>query len=134
MATTVTAIIATFKPHAEAAVAFCDAFNACSDAVAPLFDTMAFFFSTFNSLNNFYKMNGTDLIIERIFNAPLPLVWKALTENELMKQWYFDLAEFKAENGFKFEYPTLQSALNDLLYFIIMSGTIVFPVAVCVER
>lgn len=42
--------------------------------------------------------------IERIFNAPVSDVWAALTQKELMKEWYFDLAEFKPEVGFKFEF------------------------------
>ncbi|MDX2174784.1 MAG: SRPBCC domain-containing protein [Bacteroidota bacterium] len=40
---------------------------------------------------------------ERIFKASRKDVWRAITEKELMKQWYFDLPEFKAEVGFKFE-------------------------------
>jgi uncharacterized protein YndB with AHSA1/START domain len=49
-------------------------------------------------------MEKQNVIVERIFKAPLPLVWKALTEKELMKQWYFDLEEFKIEIGFKFQF------------------------------
>ena len=40
---------------------------------------------------------------ERIFKATKKDVWRALTEKDLMKQWYFDLLEFKAEVGFTFE-------------------------------
>lgn len=43
-------------------------------------------------------------IIERVFDASIETVWKAITENELMKQWYFNLPEFKAEVGFKFSF------------------------------
>jgi uncharacterized protein YndB with AHSA1/START domain len=42
--------------------------------------------------------------IERIFNAKRADVWRAITEKELMKQWYFNLPEFKAEVGFVFEF------------------------------
>ena len=45
------------------------------------------------------------IIIERIYNAPIELVWRAITERELMKQWYFDFAEdFKPEVGAWFEW------------------------------
>ena len=44
------------------------------------------------------------LIVERTFNAPLPLVWKAITDAGEMRQWYFDLKEFKPEPGFEFEF------------------------------
>lgn len=48
--------------------------------------------------------NKSDLTIERLFDASISKVWQAITQKELMKQWYFDLAEFKAEIGFKFEF------------------------------
>ncbi|MCI0706393.1 MAG: SRPBCC domain-containing protein [Ignavibacteriae bacterium] len=43
-------------------------------------------------------------IIERTYEAPVDLVWKAITEKERMKQWYFDLKEFKPEVGFEFQF------------------------------
>ena len=43
-------------------------------------------------------------LIERIFNANIADVWRAVIEKELMKLWYFDLTEFKAEEGFIFEF------------------------------
>lgn len=49
-------------------------------------------------------MSPYTFIIERIFNASVEIVWNAITKKELMKQWYFDLPEFKAEVGFKFEF------------------------------
>jgi uncharacterized protein YndB with AHSA1/START domain len=42
--------------------------------------------------------------IERIYNAPIQTVWSALTEKDQMKQWYFDLPEFKPEVGFEFQF------------------------------
>ena len=44
------------------------------------------------------------VVIERTFNAPVARVWKALTDVEQMRQWYFDLREFKPETGFEFEF------------------------------
>ena len=49
-------------------------------------------------------MNSEPFVIERIFNAPSAKVWKAITSREDMKQWYFDLAEFKPEVGFEFSF------------------------------
>ena len=49
-------------------------------------------------------MKTQTVIVERIFNADKESVWRAITEKELMKQWYFNLAEFKKEPGFKFEF------------------------------
>ena len=43
-------------------------------------------------------------IIERTYNAPADKVWQAITDKDKMKQWYFDLAEFKPEVGFEFRF------------------------------
>lgn len=44
------------------------------------------------------------LVVERVFDAPRELVWKALTEADRMRHWYLDLVEFRAEVGFEFEF------------------------------
>jgi uncharacterized protein YndB with AHSA1/START domain len=44
------------------------------------------------------------VVIERTINAPVDRVWKALTDVEEMRQWYFDLKEFRPEVGFEFEF------------------------------
>jgi len=44
------------------------------------------------------------IIVERTFKAAAAVVWKALTDKNEMKKWYFDLAEFKAEKGFQFQF------------------------------
>ena len=44
------------------------------------------------------------VVLERAFNAPIARVWRALTDVEEMRQWYFDLKEFKPEVGFQFEF------------------------------
>jgi len=49
-------------------------------------------------------MKNEPLIIERTFNASVERVWKAITSKDDMKQWYFDLAEFKPEVGFEFQF------------------------------
>ena len=47
---------------------------------------------------------GREISAERIFNAPVQKVWKAITDKNDMKQWYFDLKEFKPEVGFEFQF------------------------------
>lgn len=49
-------------------------------------------------------MEHTPLIIEREFNAPIDLVWRAITEKELMEKWYFDIADFALEVGHTFHF------------------------------
>jgi uncharacterized protein YndB with AHSA1/START domain len=50
------------------------------------------------------NMTTEAIVIERTFNAPLARVWKALTDVDQMRVWYFDLKEFKPEVGFEFEF------------------------------
>jgi uncharacterized protein YndB with AHSA1/START domain len=49
-------------------------------------------------------MKAEPFVIERTLNAPVEKVWKAITDRDQMKQWYFDLAEFKPEIGFEFTF------------------------------
>ena len=47
-------------------------------------------------------MDNHILIIEQEFTAPIELVWRAISEKELMAKWYFEILDFKAEVGCKF--------------------------------
>lgn len=49
-------------------------------------------------------MTHEPFVIERTFRAPAEKVWRAITDKDQMKQWYFDLAEFKPEVGFEFQF------------------------------
>ena len=49
-------------------------------------------------------MKSEPFVIERTLNAPIAKVWKAITDKDEMKKWYFDLAEFKPEVGFEFQF------------------------------
>ena len=44
------------------------------------------------------------IVMERTLNAPVARVWKALTDVDQMRQWYFDLREFRPQVGFEFEF------------------------------
>jgi len=49
-------------------------------------------------------MENEAFVIERIFQAPIETVWKAITSRDEMSQWYFNLQEFKPEVGFEFQF------------------------------
>lgn len=49
-------------------------------------------------------MQTEPFVIERTFNSPIAKVWKAITDKNDMKLWYFDLAAFKPEPGFVFHF------------------------------
>lgn len=44
------------------------------------------------------------LIIEDHYNAPSEEVWQAITDRYDMKNWYFDVPEFKPEAGTEFTF------------------------------
>lgn len=58
-------------------------------------------------------MSTKPFVIERTFNAPVEKVWKAITDRDQMKQWYFDLKEFKPEVGFEFQF---EGGKDDRIY------------------
>ena len=43
-------------------------------------------------------------VTERVYNAPVEKVWKAITDKDDMKKWYFDIAEFNPVVGFEFQF------------------------------
>lgn len=49
-------------------------------------------------------MKNLPFTIERTFNVSAATVWRAITDRDAMKQWYFDLAEFKPVVGFEFSF------------------------------
>ena len=44
------------------------------------------------------------MIVEAHCDARAEKIWQALTDNNEMKKWYFDLDEFKPEKGFQFQF------------------------------
>ena len=52
------------------------------------------------------------VIVERTLNAPAARVWKALTDVTEMREWYFDLKEFRPEIGFEFEFSVEHEGTN----------------------
>ncbi len=49
-------------------------------------------------------MSNKPFEIERTYNAPVEKVWKAITDKDQMKQWYFELDAFQPEPGFEFSF------------------------------
>lgn len=49
-------------------------------------------------------MQTPPLVIEKTYHAPAYKVWEALTVKDKMKQWYFDVDDFKPEVGFEFHF------------------------------
>ena len=49
-------------------------------------------------------METIPFTIEQVYNAPIANVWKAITDKNDMKQWHFELSDFKPEIGFEFQF------------------------------
>ena len=49
-------------------------------------------------------MKNEPFVIERTFNASAERIWKAISDKEQMKQWYFDIANFKPVVGTEFDF------------------------------
>ncbi|MEJ7735949.1 MAG: SRPBCC domain-containing protein [Chitinophagaceae bacterium] len=69
-------------------------------------------------------MKNEQFTIERTFNAPVEKVWKAITDKDQMKLWYFDIADFKAESGFEFKF---EAKSEDKSYLHLCKITEVIP-------
>lgn len=64
-------------------------------------------------------------MIGRTFDAPVEKVWKAITDKDQMRQWYFDLPEFRAEVGFEFQFTGGPSEDRQYLHLCKITGVVV---------
>ena len=44
------------------------------------------------------------LVVERVFDAPVALVWRALTDIDDLRNWFLDIREFEPRVGFEFQF------------------------------
>lgn len=58
---------------------------------------------SFKLINN-STMENEAYEIEQTYQVPSSVVWKAITDKDEMKLWYFDLPEFKPEVGTEFRF------------------------------
>lgn len=49
-------------------------------------------------------MANEAFVIEQTYQASSEIVWKALTDKDEMKLWYFEFQDFKPEVGFEFQF------------------------------
>lgn len=49
-------------------------------------------------------MKATPYVIERTYKAPIEKVWQALIDPKKMKEWYFDIPNFKPVVGYEFQF------------------------------
>jgi uncharacterized protein YndB with AHSA1/START domain len=63
-------------------------------------------------LGGYLAQKTEPYVIERVFDAPVAQVWEAITTEDDLKQWYFDLKEFKPEVDVEFEFTVDQNGVN----------------------
>ena len=56
------------------------------------------------SVSYISTVKNEPIIKEVVLKAPVDKVWKAITDRQEMKQWYFDVSDFKTEKGFEFSF------------------------------
>jgi uncharacterized protein YndB with AHSA1/START domain len=49
-------------------------------------------------------MKEGPIVIEAVYNAAIDDVWQAITDKNKMKEWYFDVSDFKPEPVFEFRF------------------------------
>ena len=50
-------------------------------------------------------MNTDPIVLEETYNAPISVVWKAITDKDQMRQWFFEpMTSFQPEVGFETEF------------------------------
>jgi uncharacterized protein YndB with AHSA1/START domain len=69
-------------------------------------------------------MDAQPFVIERTYKASPERVWRAITDKNQMKEWYFDLKEFKPEVGFEFQF---EGGTDDKIYIHLCKITEVIP-------
>jgi len=70
-------------------------------------------------------MENSAFVIERTYQAPNSVVWKAITDKDEMRLWYFDLPEFLPEVGCEFQF--MGGPAEDRQYKHICQVTEVIP-------
>lgn len=69
-------------------------------------------------------LDQSPIVVEKTFNATAERLWKALTDPQEMKKWYFDLPDFKPEIGCNFEF---MGGVEDRQYRHLCTVTDVVP-------
>jgi uncharacterized protein YndB with AHSA1/START domain len=49
-------------------------------------------------------MSNQPFVIEQVYDVPVSKVWDAITDNEQMKKWYFQIPDFNPTVGFEFSF------------------------------
>lgn len=77
------------------------------------------------------KISDAPIIVEQIFDKPVNDVWKAITDVDQMKLWFFEnIPDFKAEVGFKTQF-NVEAPSRDFMHLWTISEVIPNRKIVC---
>jgi uncharacterized protein YndB with AHSA1/START domain len=69
-----------------------------------------------NKQRGIVKSGDEPIVVEQTFDATIDTVWKAITQIDLMRQWYFDnIPSFRPEVGFETQF-NVRSQDRDFLH------------------
>ena len=57
-----------------------------------------------NYITRLQLLQHPPVVVERLFPVPVNRLWQALTDPEQMREWYFDLPDFRPEPGTNFRF------------------------------
>ena len=69
-------------------------------------------------------MKDEPVIIEQVLDAPVEKVWNAITDKNKMKQWYFNIPDFKPEPGHEFQF---EAGAENKMYLHLCKITEIVP-------
>ncbi len=51
------------------------------------------------------ETDSDPIVVEQVYSVPIAVVWKAITDKDQMRQWFFEtMTDFKPEVGFETEF------------------------------
>jgi uncharacterized protein YndB with AHSA1/START domain len=59
-------------------------------------------------------MQAEPLVVERVFEASVATVWNAITNEQAIKQWFFEFEEFQPEVDFEFRFSGTDKGITYL--------------------
>ncbi len=68
-------------------------------------------------------MKAEALVVETEYEAPVEKVWQALTDKVKMREWYFDVDDFKPEVDFEFRFSG-QNEGREFLHICVVTEAI----------
>ena len=74
--------------------------------------------------NKLEQSGDGDFVIERTYDAPVAVVWQAITDRDAIKQWFMDFEDFRPEVGCEFHFTAEDNDQVSWLHHCIVTEAI----------